>query len=336
MIDGLKHIAPSTGFTVLDVGARGGMAGKLRPLAGLIDVVGFEPDVEECEVLNQQVAREGAMPWRSVRYVPMALGRDEENRPFFITRSPDLSSLLRPNMALHGTLPHPGRVEVVREVSVNTRSLDGLAGEAESPVAGAAFIKVDTQGSELEILQSGQQLLRTSVVGIEVEVEFVELYEGQALFSDVDQYLRSQGFDLYWFDRYYMATEGTGALRQVSHANALYLASPFRAGHTSTAAWRAWLAIAACYGLGEACSQTLAILEKRGLHLDGSSGLLRSACERLARPVPWSWRRRVSLLRSVLAACFRPTPAQRRHIAYKALKEVNSAGISWRAATPGL
>ena len=319
MIDELKHIAPASGFTLLDVGARGGVAGKLRPLAGLLDVVGFDPDIEECQALNEQVARQGAAPWRSVRYLPVAVGREAEDRTLFITRSPDLSSLLRPNMALHSTLPHPERIEVVREAPVQTRSLDGLAAEAESPVAGAAFVKVDTQGSELEVLQSGQQLVRTSVVGVEVEVEFVELYEGQPLFSDVDQYLRSQGFDLYWFDRYYMATEGSGALRQVSHANALYLASPFRAGHTITASWRAWLAIAACYGLGEACLQTLSILEKRGMRLDGSIESLRSACERLARPLPWSWRRRVSLLRSVLAVCFRPTSAQRRHLAYKAL-----------------
>ncbi len=75
MIDELKHIAPASGFTLLDVGARGGVAGKLRPLAGLIDVVGFEPDAEECQALNEQVAREGTTPWRSGRYLPVAVER---------------------------------------------------------------------------------------------------------------------------------------------------------------------------------------------------------------------------------------------------------------------
>lgn len=332
----LAQTMPSSGLKILDIGARGGIGERFLSIASLVDVVGFEPDITECDTLNAAITAHGCAPWRSLCYLPVAVGRDEDNRHFYITRSPDLSSLLRPNMALHRTLPNSERMEIVREVRVQTRALDSLAVEDASSIAGAAFIKVDTQGSELEILQSGENLLKESVVGVEVEAEFQELYESQPLFSDVDNYLRSLGFDLYWFDRYYMPTTNTGSMRQVGHINALYLLSPFRTKRLDPDAWRAWLAIAACYGLGEACWQTLAILEERGIEFDGQVESLRAACKRLSQPLPWSLRQRAWLLRRALVAFVRPTLKHRRRLAYSALKQVNADGISWRIPTPGL
>ena len=58
---------------------------------------------------------------------------------------------------------------------------------------------MDIQGSELNVLENAVNVLKTSVL-VQVEVEFVELYEGQPLFSDVDSFLRSQGFQFHCFD----------------------------------------------------------------------------------------------------------------------------------------
>ena len=58
------------------------------------------------------------------------------------------------------------------------------------------FIKLDTQGSELDILHGAAETLGRGVLGIEVEVEFVEMYLGQPLFRDVDRHLNSMGFEL--------------------------------------------------------------------------------------------------------------------------------------------
>jgi hypothetical protein len=57
-------------------------------------------------------------------------------------------------------------------------------------------IKIDTQGSELAILQGGADILRT-VRSVEIEVEFNELYEDIPLFGEIDAYMRSQGFVLW-------------------------------------------------------------------------------------------------------------------------------------------
>ena len=64
-------------------------------------------------------------------------------------------------------------------------------------------------------------------MGVEVEVEFVELYRGQPLFGQVDEFLRSCGFSLFdlsrsWWKRR-VADCTPNARGQLIHADALYL-----------------------------------------------------------------------------------------------------------------
>ena len=58
------------------------------------------------------------------------------------------------------------------------------------------FLKLDTQGSELMVLQGAEASLR-STRALEVEVEFNPIYVGQPLFGDVDAFLRARGFVLW-------------------------------------------------------------------------------------------------------------------------------------------
>ena len=62
------------------------------------------------------------------------------------------------------------------------------------------IIKIDTQGTELEILKAGLRTLTQRTYAIMTEVSFAELYKGQALFSDVESFLRPLGFKFYGFD----------------------------------------------------------------------------------------------------------------------------------------
>src|SRR5207248_2510884 len=99
------------------------------------------------------------------------------------------------------------------------RSLMEPAGTSEIPVARLAtwahqagvdrvdFIKLDTQGSELDILQ-GAGFLLDDCLGLQLEVMFSPLYEGQPLFADVDTYLRSRGFVLWRLDSLAHYTDG--------------------------------------------------------------------------------------------------------------------------------
>ena len=57
------------------------------------------------------------------------------------------------------------------------------------------FMKIDTQGSEYEILKGGKNVINNAI-GCEIEIEFKELYLNQPLFSEVNQFLLSNNFIL--------------------------------------------------------------------------------------------------------------------------------------------
>jgi FkbM family methyltransferase len=71
---------------------------------------------------------------------------------------------------------------------IKTTKLDDLSEPDEID-----FIKLDTQGAELEILKNGKKCLKNSLA-IQLEVSFFNLYENQPTFGDIDTYLRSIGF----------------------------------------------------------------------------------------------------------------------------------------------
>ena len=71
---------------------------------------------------------------------------------------------------------------------IETQRLDDLA-----EVDDIDFLKIDIQGGELAVLVHGREKLKNAVV-IQTELQFVNLYEGQPSFGEVDQELRAQGF----------------------------------------------------------------------------------------------------------------------------------------------
>lgn len=77
-----------------------------------------------------------------------------------------------------------------REVATHT--LDQIAtGRSDVPLPD--FLSLDTQGTELEILQGSPAALDAAVC-IVTEVEFVPLYQDQPLFGDICTFLTSRGF----------------------------------------------------------------------------------------------------------------------------------------------
>ena len=53
------------------------------------------------------------------------------------------------------------------------------------------------QGADLDVLRGATEILNKSILGIQIEVEFAEMYREQPLFTDVELFLRQQGFTLF-------------------------------------------------------------------------------------------------------------------------------------------
>jgi hypothetical protein len=82
---------------------------------------------------------------------------------------------------------------VERRLSIPVDTLDALLGREGRRVDA---LKVDTQGSELQILQGARQALEESVVLAEVEISFIERYSGQALAAELLAWMQARGFEL--------------------------------------------------------------------------------------------------------------------------------------------
>lgn len=78
-------------------------------------------------------------------------------------------------------------------ITVPTTTIDVWA--AQNNVDHIDLMWLDMQGYELPALKSALKILKTVKV-ILTEVEFVEAYKGQALFSEVKAWLESQGFEM--------------------------------------------------------------------------------------------------------------------------------------------
>jgi len=206
-------------LTLVDIGARGGLQPNWAPARRYLRVIGFEPDPKE----HARLA--AAADPRSRVYINAALHRQPATLALNVGRDGGTSSLLEPNLDFLRRFPDPQRYEVARQVPVQVDTLDRVlpAHDVRDP----DFIKIDTQGAELAILEGGREALTRAVFGIEVEVLFAPLYWDQPPFGAIDALLRGHGFQL--FDlrpSYWKRAAGArygGPKGQLVFGDALYL-----------------------------------------------------------------------------------------------------------------
>ena len=148
---------------------------------GMAHVIGFEPHPEAMAKLQ-------ASKGPNEQYFPYVLGDGAVHTMHYCYAS-GMNSLLVPNRELfqyfHG-LAEWGRI--LRTEQVQTRRLDDVA-----EVDDIDLLKIDVQGAEMQIFQNAPRKLSNTLV-IHTEVVFLPVYEQQPLASELDEYLRRQGF----------------------------------------------------------------------------------------------------------------------------------------------
>ena len=180
----------------VDVGARGGIDGVVQPLASLTAVLGFEPDADECQRLRHSLQRG---PWAAADVESWALSDRGGTAPLRLLAAATNHSLRPPS------LPFTRRYQMVKfdevgQTVVRTIELDTLLfGERREEWHWGELLKLDTQGTEYEILLGARRTLAERTVAVLTEVSFCQIYEGQKTFSDLDLLLREQGFSFYGF-----------------------------------------------------------------------------------------------------------------------------------------
>jgi FkbM family methyltransferase len=168
---------------VLDVGANEGQfAAMLRGSGFRGPIISFEPLAEAYRTLQTRAATD---PFWATRQ--LALGDEPGTRGLNVTTASTLSSFLKPRGWWREEW---AGAQIRRTDEIEVVPLDNLA--SEMPYR-RMFLKVDTQGYDLRVLAGASGVL-DRIVGIQVELSCVALYEGAPDYLEMFRAVRDLGF----------------------------------------------------------------------------------------------------------------------------------------------
>lgn len=177
---------------VLDVGAnRGQYEEFLRDsLNYKHKVISIEPIKSNIDILRGKA--QGNPNWT---ILPYAIGGENCKRDLNIMQKDEFSSFHVPSKNKFGL---EGNVSS-RQERVTMRRLDTALSEVlDLPRSPPIFLKMDTQGYDLEVLKGAGQTLER-VVALQSEVPVLEIYEGMPDFCTCIRSLTEAGFDIAGF-----------------------------------------------------------------------------------------------------------------------------------------
>jgi FkbM family methyltransferase len=171
--------------TVIDIGANTGQ------YATLLRDCGYTGRIQSYEPLPSAFAQLRSCAASDPLWTPInqAVGEKAETVKMHVAANSVSSSILSVAELHRQAAPDSGSIA---EIMVQSTTLDSIL----VPLAGnSVMVKADTQGLELPILKRAGNLLG-NVGLVEIEMSLVELYQGQALFREVDGFLLARGFEL--------------------------------------------------------------------------------------------------------------------------------------------
>lgn len=205
-------------ITLVDVGSSGGLQDNWKEAERFLKVIGFDADSRSHEENSQ-----------NPKYINLEYGLNNKKgeADFYLTRSKTKSSLYEPNFDFLSKFPKSDFYEVIGKSVIKCDTLDNQLSGLD--IQDVDFIKLDTQGSELAILEGSEKALASSVFGVEVETEFAPMYKNQPLFPEIDSFMRKFGFQLFDLAPCYWKRKAGrplgGPQGQLIYADALYLKS---------------------------------------------------------------------------------------------------------------
>ena len=191
---------------IFDVGANAGQFGVLLRKIGFDGkIISFEPLSDAREILLN-ISKNDPL-WQIA--LQTAIGEENGKIEIQIAINSYSSSVL--DMLDTHVNAAPDSKYIGKE-KVALRTLDSIAPDYMDSDS-IAFIKIDTQGYETQVMNGAKKLM-SQIVGLQVEISLVPLYKGQCLFDEMLKKLKNDGFEL-WSISTVFSDPNTGQLLQV-------------------------------------------------------------------------------------------------------------------------
>lgn len=174
---------------VFDVGANWGQFGTALRRAGYKGrIVSFEPLSEPFAHLKKKSAADAL--WECQQ---LALGDTEKKIAINIAGNAGASSSVLPMLKSHQEAFPPANYIGTEDVLM--RRLDSVTAEVLNPTD-VAFLKVDVQGFEKHVIEGGMSTINDRCAGMQLELSFLPLYDGDMLIQEALELVYSLGFRL--------------------------------------------------------------------------------------------------------------------------------------------
>jgi hypothetical protein len=142
---------------------------------------------------------------------PLCVSDHTGSEPLFVARNVRSSSLHPASESFVRRFENDGTV-ATREIEVDCVTLDSFFSGRWDEID---LIDINAEGHDFRVIQGGRGLLSNGRVSlIKIEVLLTEVWRGQGWFSDIDQCLRSAGYDLVTLD---LDFERPASVRQIYH-----------------------------------------------------------------------------------------------------------------------
>ena len=174
-----------------DVGAAGNSPAIWQAIAPNSLLIGFEPDGRDPDATFGQGFADSVLIPKAVCAAPEA-----DSVEFILTRYPSCSSMLPPDLDALESFAFRDLFEPISRQRAPATTLDKVIAETDAP--GLHWIKIDSQGADLRILDSLSPANRDALLAVDIEPGLIHAYQGEDLFVHCHAWLLSQGF---WLSR---------------------------------------------------------------------------------------------------------------------------------------
>jgi FkbM family methyltransferase len=175
---------------VLDVGAN---VGQYKDFVR--NRVGFDKQIHSFEpvpdLAKQLIEKAKSDPAWHIH--PHALGSQETSLEINVMSRDTFSSFLEPNNTQATDFANSNTVQSKQLVAV--KRLDDVARDWSAAESESIYLKVDTQGFDLEVLKGATHLLK-SVRALQIELSIVPIYQGTPSYLDMLRQMNDWGFHI--------------------------------------------------------------------------------------------------------------------------------------------
>lgn len=176
--------------TVIDAGGRYGLHPTWKSFSGELAYYLFEPDAIEAQRLKKKYANRSS----EVMIIDSALLDRECTTRLFLFHNRAMSSCKKRNhVSVSFRKERKSEENVIDCIDVKGITIDSFC--AQNGIA-ADFLKVDTEGTEYQVLLGAMEQIKKNILGIRCEVSFDYIFKDSALFSEIHNFLLANDFYL--------------------------------------------------------------------------------------------------------------------------------------------